>query len=59
MTPHLPTRLSRSRGTTLVEFAIVASTLLIVLFGVLDLSRITYLRMTMEVAGDDFFRMTM
>lgn len=48
MTPHLPTRLSRSRGTTLVEFAIVASTLLIVLFGVLDLSRITYLRMTME-----------
>lgn len=44
---HLPRR-SPNRGTTVVEFAIVAATLLIVLFGVLDLSRIIYLRMTLE-----------
>jgi len=36
------------RGTTAVEFAIVVATLLIVIFGVLDLSRIVYLRMTLE-----------
>jgi hypothetical protein len=36
------------RGTTAVEFAIVIATLLVVIFGVLDLSRIVYLRMTME-----------
>ena len=39
---------SRHRGATAVEFAIVAATLLIVIFGVLDLSRIVYLRMTLE-----------
>lgn len=38
----------RTRGTTAVEFAIVAATLLILIFGVLDLSRIVYLRMTLE-----------
>jgi Flp pilus assembly protein TadG len=37
-----------TRGTTAVEFALVAATLLIVIFGVLDLSRIVYLRMTLE-----------
>lgn len=36
------------RGTTAVEFAIVIATLLVVIFGVLDLSRIVYLRMTLE-----------
>ncbi len=36
------------QGTTAVEFAIVVATLLIVIFGVLDLSRIVYLRMTLE-----------
>lgn len=40
--------LYRIRGTTAVEFAIVAATLLTVIFGVLDLSRIVYLRMTLE-----------
>jgi len=38
----------RIRGTAAVEFAIVVSTLLVVIFGVLDLSRIVYLRMTLE-----------
>ena len=38
----------RSRGTTAVEFAIVIATLLVVIFGILDLSRIVYLRMTLE-----------
>jgi Flp pilus assembly protein TadG len=39
---------NRTRGTTAVEFAIVVATLMIVIFGVLDLSRIVYLRMTLE-----------
>ena len=39
---------SRSRGTTALEFAIVIATLLVVIFGILDLSRIVYLRMTLE-----------
>ena len=39
---------SRSRGTTALEFAIVVATLLVVIFGILDLSRIVYLRMTLE-----------
>jgi Flp pilus assembly protein TadG len=39
---------SRSRGTTALEFAIVIATLLVVIFGILDLSRIVYLHMTLE-----------
>ncbi|MEN9836768.1 MAG: hypothetical protein RLZ79_436 [Pseudomonadota bacterium] len=38
----------RERGTTIVEFALVASTLLLTLFIVIDLSRLIYLRMTFE-----------
>ncbi len=38
----------RGRGTTIVEFAIVASTLLLTIFMVIDLSRLVYLRMTFE-----------
>ena len=37
-----------SRGTTIVEFSLVASTLLLMLFIVIDLSRLIYLRMTFE-----------
>ena len=38
----------RARGSTAVEFAIVASTLLLTIFIVIDLSRLVYLRMTLE-----------
>ncbi len=41
-------RRSKARGVTVVEFAIVASTLFLTLFMVIDLSRIVYLRMTFE-----------
>lgn len=43
---HAPSH--RSRGTTVVEFAIVAATLLITLFIVIDLSRLVYLRVILE-----------
>lgn len=46
--PRWSTTPMRIQGTTMIEFVIVIVTLLIVLFGVLDLSRVTYLRMTME-----------
>ena len=35
-------------GVTIVEFALVASTLILALFMVIDLSRLVYLRMTFE-----------
>ena len=38
----------RHRGTAIVEFAIVAATLLLTIFIVVDLSRIVYLRMLLE-----------
>lgn len=38
----------RQRGTTVVEFAIIATTLMLALFMVIDLSRLIYLRMTFE-----------
>lgn len=38
----------REQGVTVVEFAVVAATLLLTLFTVIDLSRIVYLRMTFE-----------
>jgi Flp pilus assembly protein TadG len=38
----------RSRGTTAVEFAIVGAALLATIVFVIDLSRIVYLRMTLE-----------
>lgn len=47
MPPILESR-SRSRGTTIVEFAVVAATLLLVIFIVIDLSRLVYLRMLLE-----------
>jgi len=41
-------RMRFSGGSTAVEFAIVASTLLLTIFIVIDLSRLVYLRMTLE-----------
>jgi Flp pilus assembly protein TadG len=41
-------RMRSSGGSTAVEFAIVASTLLLTIFIVIDLSRLVYLRMTLE-----------
>lgn len=38
----------RIGGTTIVEFAVVAATLLLTIFIVIDLSRIVYLRMILE-----------
>lgn len=38
----------RCRGTTAVEFAIAGTALLVTIFIVIDLSRIVYLRMTLE-----------
>lgn len=37
-----------ARGSTAVEFAIVAGTLVLTIFIVIDLSRLVYLRMTLE-----------
>lgn len=37
-----------SRGTTAIEFAIVGAALLVTIFLVIDLSRLVYLRMTLE-----------
>lgn len=50
MSATYPLRGQRQRilGTTIVEFALVAATLLLTLFAVIDLSRIVYLRMTFE-----------
>ena len=47
-TKALPRRPGRQRGTTIVEFALVASTLLLTLFMVIDLSRLVYIRLTLE-----------
>lgn len=38
----------RNRGTTAVEFAVAGAALLVTIFIVIDLSRIVYLRMTLE-----------
>lgn len=40
--------INRSRGSTVVEFAVVATTLLLTIFIVIDLSRLIYLRVILE-----------
>lgn len=48
MNPHRYGLRRREEGVTVIEFAVVAATLLLILFTVIDLSRIVYLRMTFE-----------
>lgn len=47
-TNAVTSRSGQQHGTTIVEFALVASTLFLTLFMVIDLSRLVYLRMTFE-----------
>ena len=49
--PHLPLRRPRSRGQSLVEFALVLPIFLLMLFGVIDLARIIYFNSTLSQAA--------